>query len=697
MKHIKFSALSLRKHLMLRLAKSLQFFQQSDDLHSQAQAFIAPQGYSLIVGSNNQNIVPIYGPGSSFQGQVILQLAKPIKGPCRLRVAFTCQQNLGPYPLASSSTNSPTSYPHEELTSVTANPPSPNSPSSIPTTSASHSHIGATIIRPFSSASTGSRRNSRSLDSTCSSVAGEHHVMLFDIEHVLFEDQYMAVKRHLFMFTIKLPMCNFPPSFQEKDRFVVYTVHSDLTFMTQPEDPATRVTLQASPVQIKYVPMVPSSIVQFPVIEMGQGLEPTTNKPLYKVTVESEQRGASPGESIPFRLTLSNTSPTELYSIQIALVRTMTFYPEYAGRAAAASNSTTASAPISQYSPESTIVDSTTIPVSTSPNKGLTWSENIQYTIPKDSNLIPTTNKTVTSLFKVDYYIAISVPIASKSAGLGSWFTQGFKAPPPINLSQIPVSTTPSPSPPSTATTGTTQQEPFVVSTTVSSAHRRSQSENHRLSKVTLQSITSDRVASINTSGKWPTLIQLPLVPIIVGTVPSTISERRLRWPIPSYQEVTAQPCFIRDKFEEEMHKQLEQMESLMMEEDDIDVEDLVKAAQQHKADSSGSDEDEGGGKHGHHHRRADRVPARFRSGMGLKTPPPSPPSSSPPLDNLMGAVASMRSGSSNAGLAHTLPRSAGRPPRSMSPKAGGGGGLSKGVLLEMHHKAQQQQYASMT
>ncbi|KAF9976765.1 hypothetical protein BGZ73_007900 [Actinomortierella ambigua] len=690
---------------MLRLAKSFQFFQQPDDLHTQAQSFIVPQGYSLIVGSNNHNVVPIYGPGSSFQGQVVLQLAKPIKGPCRLRVVFSCRQNLGPHPAAATTHPATSANAHEELTSVVTG--APRSPSSSPPphnhhanghiTATSSAHVGASIIRPFSSSSsTGSRRNSRSLDSTCSTLASEHHEVLFEIEHVLLEDQDMAIKRHLFMFTIKLPMCNFPPSFkQDRDQSVIYAVHSDLTFMTHPEDPATRVTLQASPVQIKYVPMVPSSMVQFPVIEMGQGLEPNTNKPLYKVTVESEQRGASPGESVPFRLTIVNTSPTDLYSIQVALVRTMTFYPEYANRGAPGATAT-ASAPISQYSPESTIVDSTTIPMALMPNKGQTWAETIHYTIPNDSSLIPTTNKSVTSLFRVDYFIAISLPVYSKSAGIGSWFTQGFKSPPPIDLSQIPASMSPplsaSPTHPAAGSAGA--QDGGAANT-----HRRSNSD-HRLSKLSLQSVTSDRVSSISTSGKWPTLIQLPLIPLIVGTVPSAVTERQLRWPIPSYQDVPAHPCFIRDKFEEEMHRQLERMENLMQEEDDINVEDLVKAAK--KSDSSGSDEDDqhhqdgAGGTAGARasHRHADRVPARFRSGMGLKTPPPSPPSSSPPpLDNLVGAMASVRGGS-HVGMSQTLPRSAGRPQRSMSPKAGGG--LGKEVLLEMHHKAQQQQYSSM-
>ncbi|KAG0269164.1 hypothetical protein DFQ27_004560 [Actinomortierella ambigua] len=745
---------------MLRLAKSLQFFQQPDDLLTQAQSFIAPQGYSLIVGSNNQNVVPIYGPGSAFQGQVVLQLAKPIKGPCRLRVVFSCRQNLGPHPAAATThPATPTHnqhHAHEDLTSVVAtgvprssSPPSPlhhqhqhhhaNGQTS-PTAAA-----GSTIVRPFSSSSsTGSRRDSRSLDSTCSASAGEHHEVLFEIEQILLEDQDMAVKRHLFMFSIKLPMCNFPPSFQDRDRSVIYSVQSDLTFMTHPEDPATRVTIQASPVQIKYVPMVPSSMVQFPVIEMGQGLEPNTNKALYKVTVESEQRGASPGESVPFRLTMVNSSPTDLYSFQVALVRTMTFYPEYANRSGATAPSS--GTPISQYSPESTIVDSTTIPISLMPNKGQTWAETIHYTIPNDSSLIPTTNKYVTPLFKIDYYIAISLPVYSKSAGLGSWFTQGFKAPPPLDLSQVPASMSPPLSASSTTSTNTTAA---ATGTTIGGAsggwqevslsdnnnnngnsnssnnnhqqqHRRSHSD-HRLSKLSLQSVTADRVATINTSGKFPTLIQLPLIPFIVGTVPSVITERQLRWPIPGYQDVTAQPCFIRDKFEEEMHRQLERMENLMMEEDDINVEDLVKAAQINKSDSSGSDEDEhqqreSGGvasatgsatspssSRTSAQRHADRVPARFRSGMGLKTPPPSPPSSSPPpLDNLVGAMASMRTGTAGSGggssgghgTSQTLPRSAGRPQRSMSPKAGGG--LSKEVLLEMHHKAQQQQYASM-
>lgn len=76
----------------------------------------------------------------------------------------------------------------------------------------------------------------------------------------------------------------------------MYSVHSDLTFLTQPEDPSSESILSCPAIQIKYLPLVPTSIPKYPVIEMAQVVDQTTNQVLFKASLESEQRGFCPGK-----------------------------------------------------------------------------------------------------------------------------------------------------------------------------------------------------------------------------------------------------------------------------------------------------------------------------------------------------------------------------------------------------------------
>lgn len=54
--------------------------------------------------------------------------------------------------------------------------------------------------------------------------------------------------------------------------------------------------LSCPAIQIKYLPVVPTSIPKYPVIEMAQVVDQTTNQVLFKASLDSEQRGFCPGE-----------------------------------------------------------------------------------------------------------------------------------------------------------------------------------------------------------------------------------------------------------------------------------------------------------------------------------------------------------------------------------------------------------------
>ncbi|KAG0043249.1 hypothetical protein BGZ83_011659 [Gryganskiella cystojenkinii] len=633
---------------MLRLARSLPFFHQPEA--NPALSFIhQTNGFSISVPTRS-SLDNYYGPGTVFNGQLNLQLVNHIRSPCRLRVILTCFHTI------------PESAPLE--INDNSNPDATATSNTQPRNSSSSSTSSSSKSAPASSLGSAEQQQSQSQYQN-SQPQHQQAYNLFTVEHILVEDQTLAAKRHSYLFNIKFPRVNLPASMMDGDRSVAYTIHGELTFESTPNDISTRSVICSPPVHLKYLPLVPTSIPHFPVIEMAQVQDPHTGQTLFKATLQSPQRGVCPGESLPLSITLANESETELQSIHLSLVRVIS-YPNNN------TCSTTATTSASTTAPEPITVHTLTVPISKVGNKHSTWVESIQFKVPSNLGLIPTTNKVITPIYKVDYYLSVSLPVASRSTGLASWFTPAVKGPPPVDISLIRPATT---APAATDSTNTTSGANPVPSQEDNRPRRKTSGD-----KLIRINVHQDRIATVNSSMKWPTLIQLPLIPVIIGTVPYNVSERQLRWPIPNYLDVTDRPRFVRDRFEEEMIQHLKSLENLVVEEeDDQDIESLVQeaAAAARRSNSSGeSDEDEQ-----QQQKVSARIPLRFRdrvahrqgsAGSGLGTPPPSPPRGSPMMDSIASGM-------------HTLPRAT---RRSMSPKATG---LGKELLLEMHHSKIQQ------
>jgi len=79
----------------------------------------------------------------------------------------------------------------------------------------------------------------------------------------------------------------------------MYAVHGDLVFQTNPDDALSQVTLASPAVNLKYLPLVPTSFPHYPVIEMTQVMDPYSTRQLFKAAVESPQRGVCPGRLQP--------------------------------------------------------------------------------------------------------------------------------------------------------------------------------------------------------------------------------------------------------------------------------------------------------------------------------------------------------------------------------------------------------------
>jgi hypothetical protein len=141
---------------------TMRFFSKHSSANI-AATYLAPNGLSIALATKNGQ-PRRYGPGTILHGQVNLSLSKPILRPCQLRVVFTCTSTLD------STTNS--------LDHHSSKDDFPSS-SLVPTTTT-----------------------------------------LFEVEHLLIDNQTLPFcGRHAPLhFCIKLPLCNYPPSMEVKQK-----------------------------------------------------------------------------------------------------------------------------------------------------------------------------------------------------------------------------------------------------------------------------------------------------------------------------------------------------------------------------------------------------------------------------------------------------------------------------------------------
>ncbi|KAI7824799.1 hypothetical protein BC939DRAFT_476506 [Gamsiella multidivaricata] len=199
-------------------------------------------------------------------------------------------------------------------------------------------------------------------------------------------------------------------------------------------------------------------------------------------------------------------------------------------------------------SPDSTTIHTATIPIARVENANSSWSQQLQLRLPSNIGLIPSINRAITPLLKVDYHILISIPIPQRNNcgnSLVSRLTSGSRKRSPLDLAVFNASSS----------------SPSTEALLQGSTHQPQHSE-HSLGGLT-----------------WtptPTAIQLGPIPIVIGTIPSNTCHKKFKWPIPNYLGVSDRPTFVRDRFEEEMMQHLSSLESLMMEDDDdIDIDSM--------------------------------------------------------------------------------------------------------------------------
>ncbi|KAF9149980.1 hypothetical protein BG015_008205 [Linnemannia schmuckeri] len=641
-----------------------------------AATYLAPSGLSISLATKNGQ-PRRYGPGTIIHGQVNLSLSKPILRPCQLRVVFSCTTTLDLTAEAADHNNN-----KDDL---------PSSSTPVPTTT------------------------------------------IFEVEHLLIDDQTLpACGRHAPLhFCVKLPLCNYPPSMEEGERLVSYTLQAILSFDADLGNGSiVKASTSSTPNKIMYMPHVSYAAAMVGGAQQARpgvtnaaavataSCRPTpSSAPLHEtggqLVVESRSGTKTINASVQSKtsvcigdhtsmiLKVENDSDITLQAIRLALVRQISFpsspnnSPKIAGSLSSHSVHTSSSS--SYTSPISTTVHAATIPVAKVSNRNSTWTQQLQFRIPSHLNLLPSVNKSITPLLNVEYFIVLSLPIPQRQGGFVSRLAASTRKRPSIDLS---IFHSHSSSPPS--------------STTASDASH-------------LLSTSPPGSSDVSSSSKTPTVLQLAPIPITLTSVPSYADGRKSR-PIPHHMEVEDRPTFVRDRFEEEMIQQLSCLESLVMDDgddDDLDIDLLVEEAcrrRRRRDASSSEDSDDDNGDEGAESEEEDeeedsRVPARFRkpyrnsslptpsSNSGLSTPPPSPPYLAKAMSDDAMMVQTMRERSFARNMAisnsNALPSIAavaalgGRLPLSstLGPKACG---LSKDLLMDLHQSKGQQPRSSV-
>ncbi|KAF9581503.1 hypothetical protein BGW38_001448 [Lunasporangiospora selenospora] len=198
-------------------------------------SYIAPQGFSVSL-SHQHGRPQYYSPGSVIQGQVHLVLNSVITSPCTLRIIFACHQTIAPYPPTAAAASS-TQYDTNQY----------------PIDGHNHNHNHQSALKKSQPSS-----NSR----------GDN---IFEVDHILVDNATLPpYKRQTpFHFSIKLPLCSYPPSFQDGDRSVTYSIQATLSFETQQGAPNTRSEVSSPAVEILYMPLVPAVASPLPAATAG--------------------------------------------------------------------------------------------------------------------------------------------------------------------------------------------------------------------------------------------------------------------------------------------------------------------------------------------------------------------------------------------------------------------------------------------
>ncbi|KAI8363543.1 hypothetical protein B0O80DRAFT_421261 [Mortierella sp. GBAus27b] len=286
----------------------------------------------------------------------------------------------------------------------------------------------------------------------------------------------------------------------------------------------------------------------------------------------------------------TNNTDVDLRAIHLALIRTVS---HATGLAPASTASHSRAQEYTYSSPESTTIHTATVPIARV-NAHLSWSQQLQFRLPFNLSLLPTIDQSVTPLFKIDYYVLVSIPIPHRHTGFVKRLTAGSRKRSMPNLTTQPSASSPS----------------------QTDAHHSSPSRSPP--------------STAHGSHKNPSALQFTPIPIIIGTTSSNTYYRDLSWPMPNYLEVADRPAFVRDRFEEEMMQHFSSMEGLLTEEDDgDDMSSLGNTAETNSSLAESDDDDIYDGD--------TKDPARFgsseptshprtrRSYSWVETPPQSP------------------------------------------------------------------------
>ncbi|RUP50950.1 hypothetical protein BC936DRAFT_136947 [Jimgerdemannia flammicorona] len=271
----------------------------------------------------------------------------------------------------------------------------------------------------------------------------------------------LTAGRHMFLFAVKIPMVNYPPTLQDPsvDHKVIYTLQGflDLPSATQPASPRYH-TEHTAPQIITFLPLIHCSSTPPP--SHREISRTSSGEPLVDVNAELGRAGHCPGETCTVKISAINKSDNKISSIHIALVANIEIIA--------------APPPQATTFPLTNVLTSTSLPPLPTKHRSQTLlSETFHTVIPRGAltpqtstirfrlppTMLPSISTDICRSVDIRYDVVVSIPLTSSSSSSSSFWR--VANPSPSTSSSYTASTNPS------STSSTTTSKPHTLTITL--------------------------------------------------------------------------------------------------------------------------------------------------------------------------------------------------------------------------------------
>ncbi|KAI8143413.1 hypothetical protein BJV82DRAFT_93209 [Fennellomyces sp. T-0311] len=284
----------------------------------------------------------------------------------------------------------------------------------------------------------------------CEQRSNRAHNNVFTVESVIWGKarteaaSELKAGSHMYLFAIKLPNVNYPPSMHDND--LGYRVDYNLQAFLDMHDQRT---METAPARVMYLPLI-SCVTELPIPKRTQVFRRGSNSSL-QLTVQAGKPAYCPGDSCTVKVITKNRSDHKISSFQVALVamaaeKTHTVYSE------------THYVAIGKHATSSAVC-SFQIPSHCVPSLGISYQIVVTFPwgasgwkFPSSLNNVsidvPVTIATVPATYPVPHHMQLPLPSFLHGTGELPSFIPNIESPEPSPTSPVPIVHSPSPSSP---------------------------------------------------------------------------------------------------------------------------------------------------------------------------------------------------------------------------------------------------------